>query len=70
MDNLEKLFVAVCMAVLLRNIEDLVPDYILSKVANFDKSIWWVLDEANKGRVLSYFEKWGISNILEKVGIE
>jgi len=69
MDNLEKLFVAVCVAVLLRNIEDLAPDYVLSKVGNFDGSIWYVLDEMNKGRVLSYFEKWGITDILEKVGI-
>lgn len=68
-EDLKKLFVTVCIVVLLRNIEDLVPDYVLSKVRNFNTSIWYFLDNTNKDRVLSYFEKLGISNILEKVGI-
>ena len=68
-EDLKKLFVTVCIVVLLRNIEDLVPDYVLSKVRNFDTSIWYTLDNTNKDRVLSYFEKWEISNVLEKVGI-
>jgi len=70
MSDLEKLFITVCIVVLLRNIEDLAPDYILSKIGNFEKSVWYTLDQSNKDRVLSYFERWGISNILEKVGIE
>lgn len=68
-EDLKKLFVTVCIVVFLRNIEDLVPDYVLSKIVNYDTSIWYTLDNTNKDRVLSYFEKWGISNILEKVGI-
>jgi len=70
MSDLEKLFVTVCIVVLLRNIEDLAPDYILSKIGNFDKSVWYALDGVNKNRVLSYFEEWGITDVLKRVGIE
>jgi hypothetical protein len=69
-NDLEKLFITICLVVLFRDYQNLVPDYILEKIGkDFDVSIYYYLDSSRRKQVLEYFETWGINNILEEVGI-
>jgi len=72
-NDLEKLFIAVCILVLFKKDTDTdLPDplYVLEKIGtDFDTSIYYTLDSSKRQKVLNYFKGLGVDNVLKKVGL-